>query len=112
MVLREVLMQPGVSPRFRVGRLDPCPICGSRDRCRYDDRGDTGSCFCNQYSAVDGIILLRKLNELDHATACREGDAIIGGDQRVREPPQANSGPPTRRAVVTSALRWKRGPMR
>jgi putative DNA primase/helicase len=77
---REILPRLGVKPRFLVNRLRPCPICGGKDRFRFDDRNGSGSYYCSQCGAGTGIIMLRKLNGWDHATACREIDKIIGTD--------------------------------
>jgi putative DNA primase/helicase len=75
---REVLPRLGVGLRFLTNKHGPCPICGGKDRYRFDDRDGTGSYFCNQCGAGSGIILLRRLHGWDHATACREVDKIIG----------------------------------
>lgn len=78
---REILPRLGVNPSFLVNKHGPCPICGGKDRYRFDDKEGTGSYFCNQCGAGAGIILLRKLHGWDHATACREIDQIIGTDR-------------------------------
>jgi putative DNA primase/helicase len=87
---REVLLHLGVGARFLVNKHGPCPLCGGKDRFRFDDKDGTGSYICNQCGAGVGIILLRKLHGWDHATACREVDAIIGTDR------------PTQPAIVRS----------
>ncbi|HEY1260560.1 MAG TPA: toprim domain-containing protein [Stellaceae bacterium] len=88
---REILPRLGVDGRFLVNRHGPCPLCGGRDRYRFDDRDGSGSYSCNQCGAGTGIILLRKLHNWDHATACREVDAIIG-----RDPPPRSRSPETK----------------
>jgi putative DNA primase/helicase len=75
---REILPQLGIATRFLTNKHGPCPICGGKDRFRFDDRDGTGSYFCNQCGAGVGIILIRKLKGWDHATACAEVDKIIG----------------------------------
>jgi putative DNA primase/helicase len=84
---REILPQLGVSVRYLVNRHGPCPICGGKDRFRFDDKDGTGSYYCGQCGAGVGIILLRKLHRWDHATACREVDKIIGTEARPAPPP-------------------------
>jgi putative DNA primase/helicase len=81
---REILPRFGIDSRFLLNRHGPCPLCGGRDRYRFDDRDGTGSYYCNQCGAGTGLILIRKLRNWDHATACREVDSIIG-----RDPPAA-----------------------
>lgn len=102
---REILLHLGVSPRFLVNKHGPCPICGGRDQFRFDDKDGTGSYFCNQCGAGSGVILLRKLNGWDHATACGEVDKIIGTDRR-EAPPEAvgKSAPAARLAKIDRLL--------
>jgi putative DNA primase/helicase len=75
---REILLRLGVNPRFLVNKHGPCPICGGKDRYRFDDREGTGSYYCNGCGPGAGIIMLRKLHGWDHATACDRVDEIIG----------------------------------
>jgi len=35
-------------------RHQPCPLCGGKDRYRFDDRDGSGSWFCNQCGGKDG----------------------------------------------------------
>jgi putative DNA primase/helicase len=81
---REILPQLGIETRFLTNKHGPCPLCGGRDRYRFDDREGTGSYYCHQCGAGSGIILIRKLKGWDYATACAEVDKIIGTD---RQPP-------------------------
>jgi putative DNA primase/helicase len=74
----EILPLLGVAVTLLRNRHGPCPICGGKDRFRYDDKNGDGTYFCNQCGAGTGIILLRKLHGWDYATACRHIDTIIG----------------------------------
>lgn len=80
---REILPQLGVEIRFLVNKHGPCPMCGGRDRFRFDDLDGSGSYYCNQCGAGTGVILIRKLHGWDHATACAEIDKMIGADRGV-----------------------------
>ena len=66
--------------KFLVNRHGPCPVCGGKDRFRYDDKDGGGTFFCNQCGAGTGLILLRKLQGWDYKTACDAVDEIIGTD--------------------------------
>ncbi len=76
----EILTRLGIERRFLVNRHGPCPLCGGKDRFRFDDKEGTGSYYCNGCGAGVGIIMLRKFHKWDHATACREVDEIIGNE--------------------------------
>ena len=83
---RDILVQLGVESRFLVNRHGPCPLCGGKDRFRWDDKEGSGSYYCNQCGPGPGLLLLRKLHEWDYATACAEVDKIIGDSAPVSSP--------------------------
>jgi putative DNA primase/helicase len=74
---QEILPQLGVDARFLCNKHGPCPICGGKDRFRFDDRDGSGSYYCNQCGPGPGLVLLRKLHGWDHRTACNEVDKIV-----------------------------------
>jgi putative DNA primase/helicase len=75
---REILPQLGIETRFLQNKHGPCPLCGGKDRFRFDDKDGSGSYYCNQCGAGVGVILLRKKHGWDFKTACDEIDRIIG----------------------------------
>jgi putative DNA primase/helicase len=79
---REILPVLGIAATYLRNRHGPCPVCGGRDRFRFDDKHGDGTYFCNQCGAGTGIILVRKRHGWDHATACRAVDDIIGREHR------------------------------
>jgi putative DNA primase/helicase len=83
---KEILPQLGIERRFLTNKHGPCPLCGGKDRFRWDDRDGSGSYYCNQCGPGPGILLVRKLKKWDHATACRAIDEIIGRDPPPRRP--------------------------
>jgi putative DNA primase/helicase len=101
---REILMALGVNPRFLVNKHGPCPICGGKDRYRFDDKDGTGSYYCNQCGPGTGVILLRKLNGWDHATACRKVDEIIGTADRPPLRSQPATCQPNKLAAIERLL--------
>ncbi len=84
---REILLRLGVEARYLTNRHGPCPICGGKDRYRFDDKDGDGWFYCNQCGPGTGLILLRKLHYWDHATACRKVDEIIGTDWTTKPQP-------------------------
>jgi putative DNA primase/helicase len=78
----ELLPLFGIETRFLRNKHGPCPLCGGKDRFRFDDRDGSGSYYCNQCGPGPGIMLIRKLKGWDHATACGEIDKLIGTDRR------------------------------
>jgi putative DNA primase/helicase len=102
---REILPRLGIDTQFLTNKHGPCPLCGGRDRFRFDDKNGEGSYFCNQCGAGVGVILLRKLHGWDYATACAEIDKIIGRDEPPPKPekPETNKGA-NREAAINRLL--------
>ncbi|MEG7474655.1 primase-helicase zinc-binding domain-containing protein [Serratia marcescens] len=42
------------------GRAQPCPVCGGKDRFRFDNLQGRGTWFCNQCGSGDGLNLVEK----------------------------------------------------
>lgn len=101
----EILPRLGLSPEFLRNKHGPCPLCGGKDRYRFDDREGEGTYICGQCGAGSGIILIRKLHGWDFKTACDEVDKIIGTDWNVQP---LSSLPPDhadrRRRAIEKAL--------
>lgn len=97
----EVLTTLGVEARFLVNRHGPCPICGGRDRFRFDNKNGDGTYFCNQCGAGNGWTLIRKLKKWDAKTTAEEIERIIG-TRRAR--PVASAKPPANRGAAIERL--------
>jgi putative DNA primase/helicase len=97
---REILPRFGIAPRFLQKAKGPCPLCGGKDRFRFDDRDGSGSYYCNQCGPGLGLTLVRKLKGWDCATACREVDALIGADSNPAVIPHGRDNARSRRAAI------------
>ena len=86
----EILPKLGIDVRFLQNRHGPCPVCGGKDRFRFDDKNGEGTYYCNGCGAGTGVILVRKLKDWSHAEACAAIDQVIGNDYR----PVVTSKPP------------------
>lgn len=94
----------GLRPEQLCNRHQPCPICGGRDRYRFDDKDDSGSWFCNQCGGKDhmggggsGMDLLMRVRHWSFRQACQEVERYLGlagdgdGDGRHRPQPAASA---------------------
>jgi putative DNA primase/helicase len=76
---RGILMALGVEENFLArNKHGPCPICGGRDRFRFDDKGGNGGFICNQCGAGNGMDLLMKVKGLTFPEAARLVDGVVG----------------------------------
>ena len=85
-------------------RHQPCPLCGGRDRYRFDDLQGSGSWFCNQCGGKDqlggagtGIDLLMRLRRWSYRQACEAVERYLelapSRDEQQRHRPQPVSYP-------------------
>jgi putative DNA primase/helicase len=107
---KEILPHLGIAPQFLQNRHGPCPLCGGKDRFRFDDRDGSGSYYCNQCGAGVGIIMVRKRHGWDHATACSEIDKIIGDAPELAPKPTKPDDRERRRRVIDRTLAEARSP--
>jgi putative DNA primase/helicase len=75
---REILPLLGVEAHFLTNRHGPCPLCGGKDRYRFDDKTGDGNYYCGQCGAGVGIIMIRKKHGWDYRTACDAIDRVLG----------------------------------
>lgn len=60
------------------GRHCPCPVCGGRDRFRFDDKDGRGTWFCNSCGAGSGVDLVMAAKGVDFKQAVREIEQAAG----------------------------------
>lgn len=66
---RVILPAYGYHPPANPRAHGPCPMCGGKDRFRFDDREGTGSWLCNQCGHGDGFDLIGRLANLSFREA-------------------------------------------
>lgn len=103
---REILSCLGISAEYLRNRHGPCPLCGGRDRYRFDDKDGSGSYYCNQCGAGSGLTLVRKFNKWDFATAATEIEKVIGTERRTA--PHVVAKHDDRRGKIESLLEQAR----
>lgn len=109
---RELLPRFGVPTDYLRNRHGPCPICGGRDRFRFDDKDGSGSYFCNQCGPGTGMILVQKVNNWTFREAADAVDGVIGTAAAPASP--AATAPPDdperRRQAIKRTLREANSP--
>ncbi|MCP4306587.1 MAG: P4 alpha zinc-binding domain protein [bacterium] len=80
-----ILPAVGVSPNHLTGKHGPCPICGGRDRFRFDDKDGRGTWICSQCGAGDGFKLAMDVNGWDFKEVASRIEPLAGSAPR-REP--------------------------
>ena len=95
-----ILTTLGVPARYLHNKHGPCPMCGGKDRFRWDDLEGRGTYICNQCGAGDGLMLVMGFKRWDKASACAAVGLITGTHKK-------NPLPPTRLPALRGArLLW------
>lgn len=66
-----IFTRMGVPQRALTNRHQPCPICGGKDRYRFDNKHGNGTYFCNQCGSGDGITFVMKWLQCSFPDALR-----------------------------------------
>jgi hypothetical protein len=75
---RNVFTALGVDQTIMNGKHQPCPMCGGKDRFRFDDRNGDGDYYCNGCGAGLGLKLLMGIKGWDFKRAADEIDQVTG----------------------------------
>ena len=68
----------GIESPLLTGKHAPCPICGGKDRFRFDDKDGRGTFFCSHCGAGDGFKLLQHVKGWSFKQAASEVEGIVG----------------------------------
>lgn len=86
-----VLVQLGVDQSYLTGRHGPCPMCGGKDRFRFDNKLQGGEWICNQCGNGDGFDLLMGVRDCSFKDAASAVDEVVG--QASTEKPKPKRDP-------------------
>ncbi len=78
---RDILISLGLTPATLSGNHGPCPLCGGKDRFRWDDKGGSGSFICTHCGAGSGVDLAMRWLNVDFVTARQEIDKYLPSAQ-------------------------------
>jgi putative DNA primase/helicase len=73
-----ILPALGIGESFLTGKHGPCPLCGGKDRWRWDNLEGRGTWICSKCGAGDGIHLVMQKNGWEFREAAKQIEAIIG----------------------------------
>lgn len=75
---RSILTVLGMDERALSGKHGPCPMCGGKDRFRFDDKEGRGTYFCSGCGAGDGVQLAMGITGLSFRDVAAEVERIAG----------------------------------
>jgi putative DNA primase/helicase len=97
-----ILGEMGIASSYLVNKHGPCPICGGKDRFRFDNKTNRGDWICSNCGAGDGFALVAKVRKVSLADARKMIEPLI---------PKAEVNVPRRdtkkESAVSAAQIWK-----
>lgn len=75
---RGILIELGVPEQSLSRKHGPCPLCGGKDRFRYDNKDGAGTYICNQCGAGNGMQLAIAFTKKPFNIVAKEIDAMLG----------------------------------
>ncbi|MGO9846712.1 MAG: toprim domain-containing protein [Methylocella sp.] len=73
-----ILPALGIGESFLTGKHGPCPLCGGKDRWRWDNLEGRGTWICSKCGAGDGIELVIRKNGWEFYEAAKVIESVIG----------------------------------
>lgn len=90
----------GISADQLTNKHQPCPLCGGKDRYRFDDQDGNGSWFCNKCGGKDhqggggnGMDLLMRHQGWSYPEACHQIEQHLGIKKSIPDPPLPRGKP-------------------
>lgn len=74
----DILTALGIDRKFLTIKNGPCPMCGGKDRWRFDDKDGRGTYFCSHCGAGDGFGLVKAFCRVDFMGAKKLIEGVIG----------------------------------
>lgn len=105
---------PGILARFGIaarwdGKHGPCPLCGGKDRFRFDNKQGRGTYICNQCGAGDGMGLLMKTMKIEYIEACKEVSKVLGMVEKTEVEYEPKASPEKLREMFMSSKPIEKG---
>jgi putative DNA primase/helicase len=85
---RSILLGLGMDDKTLNGKHCACPMCGGKDRFRFDDKDGRGSYFCSGCGAGDGVKLVMGLTGQAFKDAARQIERLAGVVQPTASKPE------------------------
>lgn len=76
-----ILIYFGIAESFLKDKHGPCPICGGKDRFRFDDKAGRGTWICNQCGSGDGFGMLERIKGWSFKEAAYQVELVAGSVQ-------------------------------
>lgn len=105
-----ILKDLGLPDHFLKNQHGPCPMCGGKDRYRFDNKGGDGTYFCSQCGAGNGMTLAMNFTGMGFKQVADRIDELLGfkGYPKDRKRPEVDTKA-LLREVARSTVRVAKG---
>lgn len=86
---RGILLELGLPEASLTGKHAPCPLCGGRDRFRFDNKEGRGTYICSACGAGDGMDLAVKYSGQSFQEIASRVDLLLGNKKFEPDKPKA-----------------------
>lgn len=98
-----ILPALGVAEEFLRNKHGPCPMCGGKDRWRFDDKRGKGTWFCNGCGNGDGYQLLMAFHGWNFREAAEQVKRVVGFVDPSEQPRETDEA----RAIANCRKVWE-----
>lgn len=105
---RAILPALGLGAHHLTGKHGPCPVCGGKDRFRFDDKDGRGTFYCSKCGPGSGVDLVMRLSGASFIEAVRLIEPLLP-DAQVHVPKAAERQPIDGRSIWSRGLPIRRG---
>lgn len=107
-----ILPRVGIPESSLKNKHQPCPMCGGKDRFRFDDKQGLGTWFCNQCGSGDGFTFIMQWQSCHFREALETVARVLGlSDGEVRQtyhtPEKAPKKQPESDKIATLQRIWQ-----
>ncbi len=85
---RGILATVGIDAKTLSGKHVACPMCGGKDRFRFDDKEGRGTWICSRCGAGDGVSLVMARTGADFRSAAEQIEVLVGVVPRIEPKPE------------------------
>jgi len=106
-----ILKHMGLDESFLRNKHGPCPLCGGKDRYRWDDKDGSGSYYCHGCGAGSGMQLAMGITGLEFKECARRIDEIVHNVPAEQPKPKRDPIPALKRLAEVQEFARADGPV-
>ena len=77
-----------IEPHYLTNKHKPCPLCGGKDRFRWDDKDGNGGYFCSHCGSGSGLHLLAQHQGIGHKEAAKLVYSLLPEAKQAKPQPE------------------------